>query len=176
MRHRRRASGPCGHVVVIDPEKFGKTGGKKMANRWDQWGDYAALQDRLNRLFEDASHRRGDASDDELEHADWTPASDVVEREGEFVIVLDLPGIDRDALDVSVNENRLTVRGERAEEEGAKRRRSNRPAGRFLARFGPLPNTVDQTKIAAEYKDGVLRLRLPKRTPEQAGRLKIEIR
>jgi HSP20 family protein len=148
-----------------------------MANRWDQLGEYAALQDRLNRLFEDAGRRPGgDANDDEIEHADWTPASDVVERDGEIVILLDLPGIDRAALDVSVNDNRLTVRGERPAEEGARRRRSNRPAGRFLARFGPLPPAVDQTRIAAEYKDGVLKLHLPKRAQEQPGRVKIEIR
>jgi HSP20 family protein len=68
------------------------------------------------------------------------------------------------------------VRGARAAEEGARRHRGNRPVGRFLAHFGPLPSNVDQKKVAAEYKDGVLKLHLPKRTREQAGRVKIEIK
>ena len=147
-----------------------------MAHRWNDWRDYA---ERVGQLYDDAArrHARFDAErEGEIERADWTPASDVLEHETEFVIVIDLPGIERSALDVSVNDDRLVVRGERAEEEGARKRRSSRPSGRFLAKFGPLPPTVDQTRIAAEYKDGVLRLHLPKRAPEQTGRVKIEIR
>lgn len=147
-----------------------------MAHRWNDWRDYA---ERMGRLYEDAEPRRarrGEERENELERADWVPASDVVEREGEFVIVIDLPGIERDALDVSVSDDRLVVRGERAAEDGLRRRPGARPSGRFIAKFGPLPNTVDQTKIAAEYRDGVLRLRLPKRTQAQSGRINIEIR
>jgi HSP20 family protein len=150
-----------------------------MAHRWNDWRDWRDYAERMGRLYDEAAPRQGrdeEGGESELERADWTPASDVIEREGEFVILLDLPGIDRDALDVSVHGERLVVRGERAEEEGARKRRSTRPSGRFLAKFGPLPQTIDQTQIAAEYKDGVLRLRLPKRAPEQAGRVKIEIR
>ena len=145
-------------------------------NDWRDWRDYA---ERVARLYDEAAPRdeqRAHQDEDEFERADWTPASDVVQRENEFVILLDLPGIDRDALDVSVSDGRLVVRGERAAEEGVKPHRGGRPAGRFLARFGPLPKTVDQSRIAADYKDGVLRLSLPKREPEQAGRIKIEIR
>ena len=149
-----------------------------MAHRWNDWRDWRDYAERMGRLYDEAAPPRGREEEHagELEHADWIPASDVIEREGEFVIMLDLPGIERDALDVSINDNRLVVRGERAEEEGARKRRSTRPSGRFLARFGPLPSTVDHTQIGAEYKDGVLRLRLPKRAPEQASRVKIEIK
>jgi HSP20 family protein len=150
-----------------------------MAHRWNDWRDWRDYAERMSHLYDDAARRQPqyhEESEGELEHADWTPASDVVEREGEFVVMLDLPGIDRDALEVSVSDERLVVRGERAEEEGARKRRSNRPSGRFLAKFGPLPPTVDQTRIAAEYKDGVLRLRLPKRAPEQVGRVRIEVK
>ncbi|HKP72636.1 MAG TPA: Hsp20/alpha crystallin family protein [Pyrinomonadaceae bacterium] len=151
-----------------------------MAHKWDEWRDYVTLQERMNRLFEDTARRHdhlNEKSEAELERADWTPASDVYETESEFIIAIDLPGIERGALEVSVDDNRLTVRGERETEEGVKRRAGgvSRPFGRFLSRFGPLPPTVDQKRIAAEYKDGVLRLRLPKRTEPETGRVKIEI-
>jgi len=149
-------------------------------NYWGDWRDYANLQDRLNQLFEDigvgTTGGREAAREDDIERADWSPAADVYETEDSFVIAIDLPGIDRARLDVSINDNRLTVRGERAADEGQRRGRSNRPSGRFVSRFGPLPPNVDQKRVAAEYKDGVLRLRLPKRAERQAGKVKIEIK
>lgn len=151
-----------------------------MAHRYNDYRDWRDYAERMARLYDEAAPRRArydEAHESELEQrADWTPASDVVERENEFLILIDLPGIERDSLDVSISDDRLVVRGERAEEEGVPRRRGNRPSGSFLARFGPLPQAVDQSRIGAEYRDGVLRLHLPKRAPEQAGRVKIEIR
>lgn len=151
-----------------------------MGHKWDEWRDYMTLQERMNRLFEDSQQRHDHLNEEraaELERADWVPASDIYETETEFVIAIDLPGIDRSALEVSVDENRLTVRGERSIEEGGKRRGGGggRPFGRFLSRFGPLPPTVDQKNIAAEYKDGVLGLHLPKRAEQKAGRVKIAV-
>ena len=149
-------------------------------DNWGDWRDYAGLQDRLNRLFEDmaggAGRRSETPREDDIERADWSPAADVYETDDSFVIAIDLPGIERASLDVSIDDNRLTVRGERGTDEGQRRGRGNRPTGRFLSRFGPLPPTVDQRRVAAEYKDGVLRLRLPKRAARQAGKVKIEIK
>ena len=153
-----------------------------MAQHWNDWRDYVTLQERMNRLFEDAARRQqgaraeGRGGDDDLEHADWAPAADVYETEREYVVELDLPGIERQALEVSLNDNRLTVRGERpAPQDVAARRSPNRPFGRFLSTFGPLPQSVDQKSIAAEYKDGVLRLRLPKRAEQKKARIKINV-
>lgn len=153
-----------------------------MAHRYNDWRDWRDYAERMGRLYEEAAPQQRARYDErghesELEQrADYTPASDVVERDGEFLILIDLPGIDRDALDVEITDNRLVVRGERAQEEDELKRRGNRPSGRFLARFGPLPQVINQSRIAAEYRDGVLRLHLPKRAPEQSGRVKIEIR
>ena len=152
-----------------------------MGHKWDEWRDYMTLQERMNRLFEDTARRHDHLNNEreaELERADWTPVSDIYENESEFVIALDLPGIERAALEVSIDENRLTVRGERVPEEEGTRRGGGgkgRPFGRFLSRFGPLPPAVDQKNIAAEYKDGVLSLRLPKRTEQKTGRVKIAV-
>ena len=146
---------------------------------FDPMRDLMTLQERMNRLFEDAADRRarrgGEGTEDEIERADWSPAADVYERATEYVITLDLPGIERDGLDVGLDENRLTVRGERAQnEEGAHVRRAERPVGRFVRSFS-LPETVARDQISADYKDGVLRLRLPKRREQQTRRVEIKV-
>jgi HSP20 family protein len=147
-----------------------------MAHYWDPLRDLVALQDRMNRLFDEAAQKRARAEDEEggIEHADWTPAADVYNRKGEYLILVDLPGVSREALDISLDDDQLFIRGERpadAEAQG----RTERPAGRFLRKFGPLPPTVDQKAISAEYKDGVLRLRLPKRKEQKQQRVEIKV-
>jgi HSP20 family protein len=148
-----------------------------MRHRWDPVRDLFSLQDRMNRLFEEAAERRARPEEEEaeIEHADWLPAGDVYEDEGAYTLALDLPGIRREALDVSLDEGRLTIRGERSQVEGVVVRRSERPQGRFVRSFG-LPDAVDRHAITADYKDGVLLLRLPKRTEQPAHRLKIDIK
>jgi HSP20 family protein len=145
-----------------------------MAHNWDPIRDLMVLQDRMNRLFEDATQRRGRGEDEgEIEGADWSPAADVYEHENEYVIALDLPGIDRAALDISIDRERLVIRGVRViEEQGG--HRVERPRGRFLRRFG-MPSTVDQQGIKAEYKDGVLRVYLPKQKEQKPRRVEIKI-
>ena len=76
---------------------------------------------------------------------------------------------------MSLDEGRLTVRGERAAAEGVGVRRAERPQGRFVRSFS-LPDAVDRARISADYKDGVLLLRLPKRAGKQRGRVKIDIK
>jgi HSP20 family protein len=181
LRGKHGSPGARAYAIPLFPFGGCKSGGSKMAhNNWGDWRDYATLQDRLNRLFEDmgasAGQQREAAREDDIERADWSPAADVYETEDSFVIAVDLPGIERASLDVSIDENRLTVRGERTLEEGQRRGRGNRPSGRFVSRFGPLPPNVDQKRVAAEYKDGVLRLRLPKRAARPSGKVKIEIK
>jgi len=147
-----------------------------MAQRWDPLRDLVTLQDRMNRLFQEAADKRAHGaqeSEQEIERADWIPLADIYETEKEYIIVVDLPGIERDALEISLDNDRLTIGGVRAPEDEGQHRRE-RPAGRFLRKFG-VPATVDQKAIAAEYKDGVLRLRLPKRKEQKARKVEIKI-
>ena len=139
--------------------------------------DLFNLQDRMNRLFEEAADRRPGARDEEgeIEHADWIPAADVYEDEREYLLALDLPGINREGLDVSLDDGRLVIRGDRAAAEGLHARRAERPQGRFVRTFS-LPDAVDRASISADYKDGVLLLHLPKRDERQGRRLKIDVR
>lgn len=139
--------------------------------------DLFTLQERMNRLFEEAADRRapGHEEEGEIERADWIPAADVYEDEREYLLVLDLPGIDRAGLDVSLDEGRLVIRGDRKGREGLHARRTERPQGRFVRTFS-LPDAVDRASISADYKDGVLLLHLPKRDERQGGRLKIDVK
>jgi HSP20 family protein len=134
------------------------------------------LQDRMNRLFEDATQRRNRAdagAGDEFERADWTPAADIYETESGYLIAMDLPGIDRQALEIDIDENRLLVKGTRAIDE-PKQHRAERPRGKFLRTFS-VPASVEQGRIAAEYRDGVLQIRLPKRTEQKSKKIDIKI-
>lgn len=149
-----------------------------MTRHWDPLRDLVTLQDRMNRLFQDAAEKRSrgaeEGGEQEIERADWFPAADIYEAEKEFTIALDLPGIERAALEINLDEDKLLIRGERAAEEAAGQRRTERPHGRFLRRFG-VPASVDQKGIAAEYKDGVLRILLPKREEPKTRRVEIKV-
>jgi HSP20 family protein len=147
-----------------------------MTQRWDPLRDLVLLQDRMNQVFADATQQRArtrSEADSEIEPADWFPAADVYETTEEYLVAIDLPGIERTGLDISLENNRLAVRGERVVPEQAKER-LERPAGRFLRRF-EVPATVDAEAIAAEYKDGVLSIRLPKRREQKPQRVEIKV-
>ncbi|HEX8775796.1 MAG TPA: Hsp20/alpha crystallin family protein [Pyrinomonadaceae bacterium] len=148
-----------------------------MSKNWNPMGDLMGLQDRMNRLFEEASERRSRAGEgsgeQEIERADWYPAADVYENETAFVIALDLPGIKRSALEIDLDNDRLSIRGARVIDE-ENQHRAECPRGRFLRRFG-VPSVVDQKGIAAQYKDGVLRVTLPKRKEQKSRRVEIKV-
>src|SRR5918911_5294876 len=138
--------------------------------------DLFTLQERMNRLFEEAADRGGAREDEaEIERADWIPAADVYEDEREYLLALDLPGINREGLDVSLDDGRLVIRGDRRGQEGLNARRTERPQGRFVRTFS-LPDAVDRAAISADYRDGVLLLHLPKRGEQSGQRLKIDIK
>ena len=147
-----------------------------MSQQWNPLQDLVLLQDRMNRLFEDATQRRNQsdaAAGDEFERADWTPASDIYETDSGYMIAMDLPGIDREALEIDIDDNRLVVKGTRAIAE-SRASRTERPRGKFLRTYS-VPGSVEQGKIAAEYKDGVLQISLPKRNEQKPKRIDIKI-
>jgi len=149
-----------------------------MPRHWDPIRDLMLLQDRMNQLFEDATERRardGGQTRDEIERADWIPFADVYEHPQEYVVVLDLPGIDREALEINLENERLLIKGARATANGDRsQHRTERPQGKFNRSFA-VPPTVDPQQIEAEYKDGVLYVRLPKRKEKKAQSVKIKV-
>ncbi len=145
-----------------------------MSQQWNPLQDLMLLQDRMNRLFEDATQRRAqnEGGGAEFERADFTPPADIYETQSGFVIAMDLPGIHRDGLEIDIDENRLVVKGTRAVEEPT--HRSERPRGKFLRTFS-IPGSIDQGGIGAEYKDGVLHIRLPKRQEQKAQKIAVKV-
>jgi len=144
-------------------------------SQWNPLQDLVVLQDRMNRLFEDATQRHTETgeSSDAFERADWTPAADIYETDTGYSIALDVPGIKRDAIQIDIDDNRLIVKGTRLIDD-ARARRNERPRGKFLRSF-TVPSSVDQGKIGAEYKDGVLQIRLPKRAEQKAQKIEVKI-
>lgn len=143
--------------------------------RWlDPFRDLAAIQDRMNQIFEDALARsRG--RDEGLRTGMWTPAVDIYEN-NEFVVVkAELPGVEKDRISVEVKEGILTLRGERGFDRELKKEsyhRIERAYGSFHRSFS-LPVSVDQENVTARFQDGVLEVKLPKK--EQAKPKQIEV-
>ncbi|MDQ2921506.1 MAG: Hsp20/alpha crystallin family protein [Acidobacteriota bacterium] len=142
--------------------------------QWNPLHDLVSLQDRMNRLFEDASQRRGQPDQtDEVGGADWYPAADVYENDASYTVAVDLPGIDRATLDISVDDDLLAIRGTKPGLETTQHR-VERPRGKFLRTFS-VPASVDQKEIKADYKDGVLQVHLPKQPERKAQRVEIKV-
>jgi len=147
-----------------------------MSHLCDPLRDLFRLQDRMNQVFEELTQDRtchADGQAPDPEGSDWVPAADVDEQEKEYVVAVDLPGIDRPQLEIELEKEKILVRGMRSIDK-RETRRGERPAGRFLRRFDVPPN-VDQAAITADYKDGVLMVRLPKRDQEKVARVQIQI-
>jgi HSP20 family protein len=143
--------------------------------RFDPFRDLSVLQDRMNRLFNDVYHPR--QSDDLMNRGTWTPAVDIYEVEGALVLKAEVPDMRREDIDVSVENNTLTIRGERKLDHEVKQEsfhRIERAYGSFARSFS-LPNTVDATKIGAEYKNGVLTVKLPVREEAKPRQINIEV-
>jgi HSP20 family protein len=147
--------------------------------RWEPFRDMVTIQGRMNRLFDEAFRgaSRPAGSEEEYALGAWTPVVDIFEQEGNIVLKAELPGVDPKDVDVRVENNVLTLRGERrldAEVKKESYHRVERSYGGFGRSF-TLPMAVDTEKIKAEYKDGVLRVTLPKREEAKAKQISISV-
>lgn len=146
--------------------------------KWEPFRDLVTVQERMNRIFDEAFRGIGrGAEDDWALGGNWAPAVDIYEHEGNLVLKAELPGIDPKDVDVRVENNVLTLRGERKFESEVKREkyhRVERAYGSFSRSF-TLPATVDTDRIRAEYKDGVLRVTLPVREEAKPKQISISV-
>ena len=143
--------------------------------RWtDPFRDIAVLQDRMNRLFGDFLDR-GHPREEGQERGTWMPNVDIYETKDAICVRAELPGVDKNAVNVEVKEGVLNLRGERKFEREVKEEnyhRIERSYGTFHRSF-TLPSSVDAEKVTARMKDGVLELDLPKKEQAKAKQIKI---
>ncbi len=137
--------------------------------KWEPFRDLMAMQDRMTRLFDETLSR---IFKEEVPRGVWSPPVDIIEKVDEVVLKIDLPEIDQNEIDIKVEENTLIIQGERKflkDATGGNYIQIERPYGNFQRTF-TIPKIIDQEGIKASYKDGVLRIVLPKRaelTPKQ---------
>jgi HSP20 family protein len=140
--------------------------------RWNPFNEMSLLQNQMNRLFDTTLQGwPGDSNGT----TQWTPAADIYESENELIVNLDLPGVDPKMVDIRVENNDLSIRGERQFEDNQTKdsfhrvERSYGPFGRLFT----LSTAVDAEKIRASYKSGVLSITLPKAEAAKPKRIQI---
>jgi HSP20 family protein len=141
--------------------------------RWEPFREFTTLQDRMNRLFRDSY---GDG-EEALTTSSFAPPVDVYEDDHNLTLKIEVPGIDEEDIDVRVENNVLTVHGERKFEKEEKEenfRRVERQYGSFTRSFA-LPNTVDTDRIQANYEKGILRIQLAKKAEAKPKQIKVNV-
>ncbi len=133
------------------------------------------VQHRLNKLF--AHNISSNSLEEDLKGSEWTPLVDIVENEKEFLIKAELPALKKEEIRVSLEKNILRIAGERhaeKEEMGKKFHRIERSYGSFSRSF-TIPDVIDESKVTADFNDGLLVLHLPKSEKAKEKRIEINI-
>ena len=141
-------------------------------NRWESFRGAATLHEQLNRVFGERFNRQ-----EESNLTTWAPAVDIVETEHELIVKADLPDVDPKNLDIRVENNILTIRGERKFENKVNEKNYLRVERAYgsCARSVSLANTVNSEAIKADYLNGVLTLVIPKREEAKPKQIKVNV-
>jgi HSP20 family protein len=145
--------------------------------RWDPFSNIATLQERINRLFEDAFPRSESENDEDLSANTWRPLVDIFESEAGVTLLVDLPGVDKTDVSVEVKDNILTIKGNRTSEDAVddgNYYRRERSFGGFQRSFG-MRGPISPDKIKASFKNGVLRIELVKPVEEKPRQVSVDI-
>lgn len=142
--------------------------------KWEPFRDLMAMQERMTRLFDETLSRIW--KEEGVPRGVWSPPVDIVEKTDEIVLMIDLPEMDQADIDIRVEGNSLTIQGERKfmKEADGTYLQIERPYGTFQRSFN-IPRTVDQEKIRASYKNGVLRVVLPKREESFSRQIAVNV-
>jgi HSP20 family protein len=144
--------------------------------RWsDPFREFAQLQDRLNRAFSDAYGRSDEGL---LTSGSWVPSVDIYQSGAhEIVLKAEVPGLKRDEIAITVDNGTLTIKGEKKVSDEVKENqyhRVERQYGTFSRTFS-LPQTIDGSRVSAEYQDGVLTVKLPMREEAKPRQIKVDV-
>ena len=143
--------------------------------RWDPFRELNAVQERMNRLFSDAYRA---ADDDVMRRGVWAPPVDIFDSGNhELVIKAELPDMKKEDIDITVENNTLTLRGEKKMDSELREEhchRIERTYGVFSRTFS-LPTTVDTARVSADYKNGVLTIKLPVRDEAKPKQIQVQV-
>jgi HSP20 family protein len=145
-----------------------------MLTRWDPFREFSVLQDRMNRLFQDFTPRGEEALD---QTGNFVPPVDIYEDEHTLTVKAELPGVDPKDVDVRIENNTLTLKGERKFEKEEKEEnfhRIERRYGSFVRSF-TLPNSINPETCKADYENGVLKIQLQKRAEAKPKQIKVNV-
>lgn len=140
--------------------------------KWDPFKDLQAIQEKIDRIFEESLRGKDIAS------GLWTPAVDIYETDDAIILEAELPGMNEKDIEVRVEDNVLTIKGERKIEQERKEEnyyRMERYYGAFQRSF-TLPSNVETDKIRAEYKKGILKVLMPKKEQAKPKQIKVEVK
>ena len=144
--------------------------------KWEPFRDLITMQERMTRLFDETLSRIW--KEEGLQRGVWSPPVDVVDREQEILLKIDLPEMSQSEIGIKVEENILTISGERKfikETPEDRYVQIERPYGSFRRQF-TLPKRIDQDEIKANYKDGVLYVALPKEKEAHPKQVQIDVK
>ncbi|HSC78107.1 MAG TPA: Hsp20/alpha crystallin family protein [Candidatus Acidoferrales bacterium] len=144
-----------------------------LLTRWDPFRELTTLQDRMNRLFQEAPLPSNEA----LMTTGFVPAVDVYEDEQAITVKMEIPGIEMKDLDVRLENNTLTVKGERKFEKEEKEENFHRIERRYgaFSRSFTLPNTIESEGVVADCENGLLKIRLPKKAEAKPKQIKVQV-
>lgn len=146
------------------------------STRWNPWREFEDIEKRLSTIFGRAPIATSGEKKEAMAVAEWSPVVDISEDDKEYVVKAELPEMKKEEIKINVLDDVLSISGERKyekEEKGKKYHRVERAYGSFMRSF-TLPEDADGSKVSAEYKDGVLNVRLPK--SEKARPKSIEVK
>ena len=144
--------------------------------RWSPWKELEDMEKRLSTIFGRSPMGTDGEKKEAISVTEWSPLVDISEDDKEYLVKAEIPEMKKEDIKINVHDDVLTVSGERQyekEEKGKKYYRVERAYGSFMRSFA-LPENADGSKISAEYKDGVLKIHLPK--SEQAKKKAIEVK
>lgn len=144
--------------------------------KWDPFKELDEMSQRLNRLFGRPA-TQAEGGRESLATVDWAPSVDISESDNEYVIKAEIPDVKKEDVKVTVENGQLTIQGERKQEKEEKNKRYHRierSYGSFMRSFS-VPDSVDESKAKAEYKDGMLTLTLPKTEKAKPKALEVKI-
>ena len=141
------------------------------------WNPFEEFENMLERYSKSGASNIGKQMNTDMSFADWSPSVDIEEEDDKYLIKADLPGVDKENIDVKLENGVISIRGEKHTEKetgkGTKRHRTERFHGTFARSF-TLPDAVQDERVDASYKDGVLSLVIPK--AEEAKPKSIDIK